>query len=145
MKALLCTAGLLTALVFSCSEPSETQHGHQPETIAPVAAVTLNNGEKWQANPETTDGIKNMTALLQAIPDTATVEDYHTLRTRLEAEFNAVLRNCTMTGEAHEQLHNFLLPMKSMFDDLGSGDAATARRAVHRLEQHTAEYYRYFR
>ena len=38
--------------------------------------------------------------------------DSKKLSESLEQEFTIILQKCTMTGVAHEQLHNFLLPFR---------------------------------
>jgi hypothetical protein len=49
-----------------------------------------------------------------------------------------------MTGEAHDQLHNYLLPMKPLFKDLAAEDLATRKSALGNLTKHLSEYSAYF-
>ena len=41
----------------------------------------------------------------------------------LQAEFKAIFAKCTMTGESHNQLHNYLLPVKEQLDKLKAGSS----------------------
>jgi hypothetical protein len=79
--------------------------------------LVLNNGNKWKANAETTEGIKKMMSLVNEYLKKGDT-DSKKLGESLEKEFTTVLQKCTMTGEAHEQLHNFLLPLKAKIDKL---------------------------
>jgi hypothetical protein len=78
--------------------------------------VSLNEGQLWEANAETTQGIKNMQ---QLITDYSTESgNSEELISNLKAEFSMIFKKCTMTGEAHEQLHNYLIPLKTKIDGL---------------------------
>lgn len=95
-------------------EDSTMQVHHHGST----GAVQLDNGKPWEANIETTDGIQAMQAILDNF-DPAN-EDGSLLKEELEAEFKDIFAKCTMTGEAHEQLHNYLIPVHGMLDKLDS-------------------------
>lgn len=151
----------IVAFFSSCSEQSHDSHseheeaeghsheksdghsheeGHSHENYE----VRLNEGEKWEANPETTEGIK---AMQQSVNDFLAEEsdkDFALLKEDLEMEFQNIFQKCTMTGEAHEQLHNYLLPMKHIFEELGSMDEALLDEKLGELQDHLAEYSNYF-
>ena len=108
-------------------------------------AVQTDNGKLWTANPETTDGIANMQVILVKY-ENETLESgtQDKLKTELENEFQNIFKQCTMKGEAHNQLHNFLVPMKAMFDGIGSEVPEETTAAVNELSQHLATYKNYF-
>ncbi len=112
------------------------------------AEVRLNNGKKWEANSETTEGIENMQRLIgefQSNPDAPSLEGYHTLGEALQTEFDNILKRCTMEGEAHEQLHNYLLPMVKHMKTLKEGKGQEEIKAsLARLSEHLKEYENYF-
>ncbi len=118
-------------------------HTHATEGSAPTTSesalpsVTLDNGQRWKANPETTSGIANMTNILNAYDPAS--GDPKALKAALEEEFGLIFERCTMTGEAHEQLHNYLVPIHSQL----SGFTATEdQRKV--MSDHLAVYANYF-
>lgn len=111
---------LILTLGLSACQQHEHQHGE-----ADTTHVQLNNGKKWQANTETTQGIRNMQSLLNGATDN-TAE----LGAQLENEFNLIFKNCTMTGDAHEQLHNYLLPMKDQLKQLKDGNSEAQRQEM---------------
>lgn len=108
-------------------------------------AVQLDNGKRWIANPETTSGIADMQAILVKYEgQTADASSRKAMRTELETTFQAIFKQCTMTGPAHDQLHNYLLPMKALFEKIGGDNTAEAEAAIGQLKQHLADYQTFF-
>jgi hypothetical protein len=110
---------LIVALVFtSCTKKSTEQEKYVNDTdhTALDSELKLNDGERWEANIETTEGINNMLLLIDAFrkDDSA---DYTALKDNLTFEFTTIFKKCTMKGEAHDQLHNYLLPLKTLIDN----------------------------
>lgn len=115
-------------------------HHHGEATV-----VSLDNGKRWKANPETTSGIVEMQAILANYEGRASEgEARKALRKELEAAFQNIFKQCTMTGAAHDQLHNYLLPMKGMFEKLESKTPGESEQAFEQLKKHLAEYQAYF-
>ncbi|MCU0356339.1 MAG: hypothetical protein MUE95_02040 [Cyclobacteriaceae bacterium] len=79
--------------------------------------VTLNDGKRWLANAETTAGIKAMISAIDTT-DPLTTESVATLKDVLQENFASILKQCTMKGEAHNQLHHYLVPLKKEIDQL---------------------------
>jgi hypothetical protein len=96
----------------SIQQPGTPEDAKEKEEGEEAAGkLMLNNGEKWKANPETTEGIKNLQQLVDGYLKTEN-SDIKALAGKMESEFTTILQKCTMTGEAHAQLHNFLLPLR---------------------------------
>jgi len=72
--------------------------------------IQLNNGIKWNANIETTQGVNRM---LEEIKKSSpkTVEEYVSLANKLNTEKNMIVEKCTMEGKSHDNLHIFLHPL----------------------------------
>lgn len=138
----------LTMITFSCENTKQTE---TQQTIteaeethhADETALKLDEGVKWQANLETTEGVLAMQAHLDEFKKTGQ-KDYRALKQQLDREFKYIFEKCTMKGASHEQLHNFLYPMKTMFAGLEE-DTATARESLILLEQHLPVYFQYFK
>lgn len=152
MKTIFFTL-LLAGAAFACQDKSEKENDksghHEMHDSADhhhekSSEVVLNNGEKWKANPETTAGIQNMIALTDSLPANPTQDDTWALSGKLDAEYNTIIEKCTMEGEAHNQLHNYLLPMKDMIEEIGSGDISVGKEGVSKLKAHLGEYAKYF-
>ena len=109
----------LAAFVFNCGgEPKEEKtevaieqeeqkkednHNHEHD------GLVLNDGEKWEV-------VDHMMAHLQRMDNDVTnfngktVAEYKTLSESLIDNLNLLTSNCTMTGQAHDELHKWLLP-----------------------------------
>ena len=98
--------------------------------------IKLDNGEKWTANAETTEGIKNMQVLMSKSAISA-----DELEDQMKNEFNLIFKNCTMKGEAHNQLHNYLLPLKSRLDKLSENSEAQKTE----VQAYLDSYFTYFK
>lgn len=109
-----------------------------------AAILRLNNGNLWSANSETTTGINNMIALMNAFSDKENLEGYATLKQNLEKEFGTIITECTMEGEPHNQLHNFLTPFSSLFKKLESSELTVCKESFDTLKKHLLTYSNYF-
>ncbi len=72
--------------------------------------IQLNNGAKWAANLETTQGVKEMQNIIKDHA-TSTIEEYHHMANQLNEVKNTVVQECTMKGASHDNLHIWLYPL----------------------------------
>jgi hypothetical protein len=108
-------------------------------------AVQLDQGKRWIANPETTAGIADMQAILAKYEGQALdAASRKALRAELETAFQDIFKQCTMKGPAHDQLHNYLLPMKALFEKIESETAGESEAGIGQLKQHLADYQTFF-
>ncbi|UTW60991.1 hypothetical protein KFE98_13295 [bacterium SCSIO 12741] len=120
-------------------EHHESSHEHSAES-----GVQLNDGARWSANAETTSGIANMNALIADFADWENTEACSELNASLEEEFTGIFKNCTMTGEAHNQLHNYLIPMKDLLKRMQSEEVEEREEAGKKLVHHLGTYQQFF-
>lgn len=82
-----------------------------------IVDLTLDHGRKWKANSETTIGIRNMIAISD---DFKAIDsgDYQYLGTVLMDEYKTIFEKCSMMGDAHKQLHSYLVPLSSQLIQL---------------------------
>ena len=115
---------------------AEATESHEGKTTQ----VSLDNGKKWKANQETIDGIHKMQTIVRngSAADAAP----GTLSEPLKQEFQTIFEKCTMKGEAHEQLHNYLMPVKGYLDQLNDGN--TGVKALSDLDAHLLTFQNYF-
>ena len=155
MKKSIFSVALLIVTLTACQNNSKPENQndvsvqdtlarHEDEHNQQPIPVTLNKGEKWTANKETTEGINKMALLISGLPPVPKPGDYRSLKTNLETEFNLIVQKCTMTGEAHEQLHRYLVPMTVLFKKLDSEDMDVCNRTIVELKQHLTEYGAFF-
>ena len=119
-------------------EPKHEEHAESEYTL------DLNNGNLWSANIETTEGIGKMIGLVDSFSDTESVEAYSKLSKDLNTTLNTILKECTMEGEAHDNLHTYLFPMFEMIAGIGSTDLETCKINYNEMKQQLSEYANYF-
>ena len=137
--------GLLLLSLAACKhntkEPKKTEEvttEAAAEAVHESKAVMLDNGKLWVANPETTEGIKNMQKIIAERKQEATGA---VLKEALENEFQMIFEKCTMTGEAHNQLHNYLVPLKMKLNQL---DGTNDEQVISEIDAYLKEYSNYF-
>jgi len=123
---------------------TKTEEATTGEDHEAIAELRLDNGSKWIANTETTQGIINMKKLVEDLPAQPAQQDYKILQESLVSELNLIFQKCTMTGEAHEQLHHYLLPLKDLFEQLGKSSGEQSGEIVDQILIKLREYDQYF-
>lgn len=127
-----------------------THNEHHDEEASNVYAnawtseIQLNDGNKWQANTETNKGIQKMqnSVKMQA---TNTIEDYYQLAEQLNDDKDYVVKNCTMKGASHDNLHVFLLPLMEKIEALSEAKTMEdASKLKHSIEENVNAYSNYF-
>ena len=143
-KGIACSTGwaLMVTIMTACQGNSTS--GDKTEKLPDgLEKVELDNGKKWKANPETKQGIVDMVNHIGEF-----VEDqedgYETLAKNLRTDYQAIFKNCTMTGEAHNQLHHYLVPIDGYIKGIESADNALRETNLDKLEAHLAWFPKYF-
>ncbi len=109
-----------------------------------ITGVGLDNGKLWNANSETSNGIQKMQQLVHVFSNNSDLKQYTDFTAQLETEFSNVFAKCTMKGEAHNQLHNYLKPMINVFENLTNVEVAIRKKNYVILNRHLAGYANYF-
>ncbi|MCK5633238.1 hypothetical protein KAH94_05780 [bacterium] len=144
----------ITIVISSCGETANKKQESttKKETVKTTveshksdSKVQLDNGKLWLANIETTQGIINMKKLLDSFTDKESITAYASLKSNLEKEFGTIITECTMKGEPHNQLHNYLIPIKDVFDGLDSSDLNICKENFEILKTHLEAYSTYFK
>lgn len=138
----------LTSLVIAASvlmacnkrnhekESPAARESGRPGAEAPAGEK---GGVKWQADATTNGGIVKMQAMVKAFDPGAGVEG---LQEPLSKEFNRILEQCTMQGEAHDHLHHYLIPLKARIDALDNENGAGT---LQELSAYLSTYWDHFR
>lgn len=69
----------------------------------------LNDGEKWVVVEHMMTHIRNMETDIHQF-DGKALEAYTNLGSDLKSNIDLLTSNCTMEGQAHDELHNWLVP-----------------------------------
>lgn len=120
ITALLTGAALLLG---GCSDPlpdrdpSTDPHAasQAPEGL-PADQAGLPDGPPWEVNAATREGVQAMRRLVEGYPANALRNG--ALKDSLETQLTLIFERCTMQGEAHERLHDFLLPLYQLYREL---------------------------
>ncbi len=133
-------------VLFSCETQSNQAHMHSnPEDAHHhISELNLDNGKRWSAHSRITRGIDKMKEILDSFSEKDDINAYPVLTEELETEFHSILKYCTMDGEAHDQLHNYLLPMNKILEGLSSPDLKICQDHFVAMNNHLAEYPNYF-
>lgn len=169
MKKTILSLAILSAVLVSCNETKqkhensdivETENHHDAsaplsnheemaaETHAMdnawVNEIKLDNGNKWEANLETNEGVDKMLNLVKT-SDPKTVEDYYTLASKLNEDKNYVVKKCTMEGPSHDNLHVFLHPLIEKIEALGKVSTTDeGAKITASIKENLEGYYNYF-
>lgn len=113
------------------------------DDIKSTDGITLNNGEKWQADKHTNDKVSEMRA---EIAEYKKSNDFATLSTNLKDDLNELIEGCTMGGESHNQLHYWLESFIELVNNMKDANSEADRSAnVKRIESSLNQYTEYFK
>lgn len=131
-------------------QPAEMKEEHHDEVASNVYEnawtneITMNNGAKWQSDAPTNEGVKQMQNTIKTIT-TNTLDDYHKLAEKLNDNKNTVVKNCTMKGAPHDNLHVWLLPLMDKIEALSETETVEdASKIKQSIEENINGYYTYF-
>jgi len=161
MKKLLLLSSIFFSLFFGCTETKKeehkievdnTEHKHEKEKL-PLENIANNNwindikldsGNKWAANIETTNGVN---AMLNKINESSlnSVDDYLALANKLNVEKNTLVKECTMTGSSHDNLHIFLHPLIEKINHLSNTTSTNEGSEITKsITENLNAYFNYF-
>ncbi|HLV70269.1 MAG TPA: hypothetical protein VKY34_06140 [Xanthomarina sp.] len=164
MKKSFLSIAILALLFTSCNNSKkETQNTEQNNTeeIETVShdnheshsaisnnwmeEIQLDNGNKWVANEETNIGVEKMKDILKT-QQTTSLEGYHQLAKELTDAKNYVIKECTMKGSSHDNLHVWLLPLMEKIDALSEvNNIEEASKIKSSITENVEAYNRYFK
>lgn len=104
-------AAWLLAMACGTAVPEASERTARPTTV-----LARDAQGRWPANTATTEGVRGMQALVEGYPDNGLTGGL--LKDSLEERMGTIFVRCTMEGEAHEDLHDYLLPLMGMYRDL---------------------------
>ena len=108
MKGYLFATLLTMSFLHAGPAVAADEHPHAHES---APQLSLNDGQKWVADKHTADSVASMRSAVAASPakaPAAPVTDLRALGTQLQEQLQTLIRGCTMTGAAHDQLHTWI-------------------------------------
>ena len=120
-------------------QPAEVKEEHHNDEASNVyenawtKEIVMNNGAKWQADAKTNEGVQKMQNTIKT-QTTSTLDEYHKLAEKLNHDKNDIIKNCTMKGASHDNLHVWLLPLMAKIEALSETktveDAAKIKHSI---------------
>jgi len=126
MKTKIIIITLISLFIISCKtdkksveptsnttqkEVTKETHNHNEHE-----AVVFNNGKKWKVVDHMMAHITRMNKDVNNFKGSS-LKEYQNLSAKLIANINLLTANCTMTGQAHDELHKWLLPYIDLAND----------------------------
>ncbi|AFL79674.1 hypothetical protein Aeqsu_0146 [Aequorivita sublithincola DSM 14238] len=163
-KAILYTA-LISAITIGCNDANKQEQSETVEATEVIQEnnseeihtedhslnndwvneIALDNGAKWEANLETNEGVLKMLEDIKS-SEPQSIEDYHGLATQLNEEKNTVVKQCTMKGPSHDNLHVFLHPLIEKIGALGKVSTTTEGAEITKsIKENLDAYSNYFK
>ena len=145
MKHLFLAISLLALISCKNNKKEEVIEVNSLYSNTWIKEIKLNDGNKWQANSETNEGILKMQNSIKTQP-TNTLVEYFALVEQLNVDKNYVIKNCTMKGASHDNLHVWLLPLIAKIDALSEAktieDAAKLKQSIKENINGYADYFK---
>lgn len=164
MKHLIFTLGLLA--LISCKDSKnqesitdshavenhdEAINDHQNDDALNVYSnawiedMETDNGDKWQSDLTTNEGVKKLQQTYNT-QTTSSLADYHKLAEELNEDKNYLVKNCTMQGPAHDNLHTWLHPLIEKIAALSKTETVEdAAKIKQNIDENILAYYDYFK
>lgn len=139
---------LLLTLVMSCQQGMD-KNSKEVESIKihqhdDGSAIKLNHGEKWKVDDEMMVHLRNMEGAIAKLQNPSKSE-CKALATQLQQHLDLLTSNCTMQGEAHDELHKWLLPFIEQVDLFLSMKASEETEVkFSELKESFVEFNKYF-
>ena len=164
MKHVIITIGLLALVSCKDSKPQEVTttpkateqpveavKEHQDEESSNVYGntwindIVMNNGEKWEADKTTKEGVQQLQNTINS-QSASTLEEYHQLADQLNEQKNFLVKNCTMVGPSHDNLHVWLHPLIEKINALLKTESIEdAAKITNSIEKNINAYSEYFK
>lgn len=152
MKIQLLSLVALSILLYNCSGVSENTTNETDNDINQnehhqhdeVQTIYLNNGEKWEVNDDMMPAILHMEESINTFSGSEE-KDFKALAGILKEDIDLLTSNCTMTGQAHDELHKWLLPFIDMVNTLSEANNLNAEEIFNDIQNSFNTFNQYFR
>tara|TARA_R110000868_G_scaffold4211_1_gene26380 strand:+ start:26548 stop:27018 length:471 start_codon:yes stop_codon:yes gene_type:complete len=146
---------LLVTVITGCKNTNNKEEIKKPNDVVQIPEtdifsttwmndMQLNNDAKWAANLETTEGVEKMKEVLQT-QSTLTIGDYHQLAGKLNDVKIKIVKECTMKGASHDNLHIWLYPLIEKINVLSkTGSLNEASKIKQSIIENLEVYPNYF-
>ncbi|NMH87473.1 hypothetical protein [Flavivirga algicola] len=130
---------LIIATTYSCKNNKPNI-----ETDPALEELIFNEGKPWFVNNETHIGVTKMDVLIKNF-NKSKDKNYSNLGELLSKQTSYIIKNCSMTGKSHDQLHIVLVPILNEISVLKEGKDNTIKKmALLKLQIYIDTYFKHF-
>lgn len=129
-----------TTVEDSTSIAVEEEHHHEED-------LQLDNGKKWVVVPEMLAHIRSMENRVHEFSkkSSSTIEEHLSLAQELKSDIDKLTSSCTMTGQAHDELHKWLVPYMELVDAYSTSvDLASVQSQFIEIQKSFAVFNEFF-
>lgn len=127
LKIKIALLSTVVLLLFSCNTKSKeektTEINTEEHQHSESETIQLNNGEKWKVDDNMMLHIRNMEKDVVHF-DQEKDTNYSLLADKLKTNIDILTSNCTMKGQAHDELHKWLVPYIELVDSFSKEKSA---------------------
>ena len=127
LKIKIAFLATVVLLLFSCNTKSKEEKTTEIKTEehqhSESETIQLNNGEKWKVDDNMMLHIRNMEKDVVHF-DQEKSTNYSLLADKLKTNIDILTSNCTMKGQAHDELHKWLVPYIELVDSFSEEKSA---------------------
>ena len=127
LKITIAFLATVVLLIFSCNTKSKEEKTTEIKTEehqhSESETIQLNNGEKWKVDDNMMLHIRNMEKDVVHF-DQEKSTNYSLLANKLKTNIDILTSNCTMKGQAHDELHKWLVPYIELVDSFSKEKSA---------------------
>ena len=127
LKIKIAFLATVVLLLFSCNTKSKEEKTTEIKTEehqhSESETIQLNNGEKWKVDDNMMIHIRNMEKEVVHF-DQEKSTNYSLLADKLKTNIDILTSNCTMKGQAHDELHKWLVPYIELVDSFSKEKSA---------------------
>lgn len=132
---------VIAILLFSCNEPGNAEAENANEPIESPSGIVLVDNKKWKVDPNMMVHLRN----LEKVLNDTNQKNLDTVGADLEHHLDLLTSNCTMKGQAHDELHKWLVPFindVSQFNE--ESDEKKRKKQALKLKDSFAEFNSHF-
>ncbi len=113
----------MSILLVSCNNNSDkpNESSTQEEHHHDEGPIVLNDVEKWKVDDNMMVHIQNMEKDINSFDTTS--NNYAGLAKSIDSNLDLLTSNCTMKGQAHDELHKWLLPFLDLSEKFSDSDS----------------------
>ncbi len=136
----------LSLIIVSCSSNEQITENHQLEhEVENEDVLLLNDGQKWKVVDHMMDELRQIEEIVIAsnpIESTIVIDD---IADSLIVHLDLLTSNCTMQGQAHDELHKWLVPFINLVNEFAKNeDEAIAKEQLKEMKHSFEEFNTYF-